>query len=179
MYLIHGLTQTLESYPEEIKCLHDHYNRPRIIHREHVRSILQAPIMRTNKGKELRKLYDMCKQHIRAIKLSDEFDLETFLTIAIELKLDEATRLKWMEHSNHSQKTPPYSEVLEFLNMQARHHESVTSKHKPVKSERKPVMSERKPVTSERKSQTTTHRPYARQLVARKRAWCAGKETTH
>ena len=73
--------------------------------------------MKDNNGKELRKLYDVCKQHIRAIQLSDQFDLETFLTIAIELKMDEATRLKWMEHINDSQKTPPYSELLEFLNM--------------------------------------------------------------
>ena len=51
-----------------------------------------------------------------------------------------------MEHSNDSQKTPPYSELLEFLDMQARLHESVTS--------------ERKPVTSEHKLQTTTHGLY-------------------
>ena len=52
-----------------------------------------------------------------------------------------------MEHSNDSQKTLPYSELLEFLNMQPRHHESVTS--------------ERKSVMSEHKSQTSTHRLYA------------------
>ena len=73
--------------------------------------------MKANNGNELRKLYDVCNQHIRAIELSHHFNLETFLTIAIELKMDESTRLKWMEHSNNSQKTPPYSEVLEFLDM--------------------------------------------------------------
>ena len=102
MYVIQGLTQTAESYPEAIKCLHDRYDRPRITHCEHVRSILQAPIMKANNGKELQKLYNVCKQHIRAIQLSDHFDLETFLMIAIELKMDEATWLKWTEHSNNS-----------------------------------------------------------------------------
>ena len=76
MYVIQGLTQTAESYPEAVKCLHDRYDRPRITHREHVRSILQAPIMKANNGKELRKLYDVCKQHVRAIQLSDHFDLK-------------------------------------------------------------------------------------------------------
>ena len=32
MYVIQGLTQTAESYPEAIKCLHDRYDRPRITH---------------------------------------------------------------------------------------------------------------------------------------------------
>ena len=76
-------------------------------------------------------MYDVCKQHTRAIQLSNNFNLESFLTIAIEFKLDEAARLKWMEHSNDSKKTPLYSELLEFLDMQARHHELVTSEHKP------------------------------------------------
>ena len=67
--------------------------------------------MKANNDKELRKLHNVCKQHIRAIQLSDHFDVETFMTIAIELKMDEATRLKRMEHSNNSQKTPPYSEL--------------------------------------------------------------------
>ena len=87
--------------------------------------------MKANNGKELLKLYDVCKQHKRAIELSDHFDLETFLTIAMELKLDEVTRLNWMDYSNDSQKTPLYSELLKFLDIQAWHFGSVTSKWKP------------------------------------------------
>ena len=96
--------------------------------------------MKGNNGKELRKLYDICKQHIRAIELSNHFDLETFLIITMELKMDEVLRLKWLECSNDSQMMPPYSELLKFLDMQARHFESVTSERKPL---------------------TTTHRSYA------------------
>ena len=85
---------------------------PVSLHNEHVQSILQAPIMKGNNGKELHKVDDTCKQHIQAIKLSDHYSSDMFLTIALELKMDEVTRLKWMEYSNDSQTTPPYSELL-------------------------------------------------------------------
>ena len=140
MYVIQGMTQTAESYGEAIKCLKDRYDRPRVTHHEHVRSILHAPNMKANNGRELRKLYDVCNQHIRALKLADQFDIDTFLTITMELKLDEATRLKWMEFSNDCKTTPSHEELLKFLDLQARHYESVSSERKP---------------------QTTTHRSYA------------------
>ena len=69
-----------------------------------------------------------------------------------------------MEHKNDSQKKPPYSELLEFLDMQARHHEW--------------VMSERKMVTSEHKPQTTKHRSYAA-TVGRKEACMVCRKGNH
>ena len=39
------------------------------------------------------------------------------LTIVMELKLDEVTKLKWMEYSNDSQTTPPHVELLKFLDL--------------------------------------------------------------
>ena len=60
------------------------------------------------------------------------FNLETFLTLAMELKLDEVTRLKWMEYGNDSKKACPYSKLLKFLDMQDWHFESVTFKRKPL-----------------------------------------------
>ena len=71
MYVIQGLTQIAETYIEEaIKCLKNCYDRPSVTQHEHVRSILQAPIMKANNGRELQKLYDTCKQQIRAVELS-------------------------------------------------------------------------------------------------------------
>ena len=70
-------------------------------------------------------------QHIRAIQLSEHFNLDMFITIVMELKMNEVTRLKWMEYSNDSQKTHPYSELLKFLNMQAQHFKLVTFEQKP------------------------------------------------
>ena len=62
--------------------------------------------MKANNGKELRRLYDLWNQHIRAIKAFNTYDPDTFLTAIMELKLGETTKLKWMEHSNDSTKTP-------------------------------------------------------------------------
>ena len=157
MYVIRGLTQTAESYDEAVKCLHERYNRPRFTHHEHVRSFLQAPAMKASNGKELRKLHDTCKQHLRAIQLADQFDLESFLTIAMELKLDEKTRLEWMKHSNDSMKTPPYTDLLKFLDVQAQHFESAMS---------------------ERKSQTTSQRSFAA-TFDREEACVACKKGNH
>ena len=42
----------------------------------------------------------------------------------MELKLGETTKLKWMEHSNDSTKTPPYADLLRFMDLQAQHFES-------------------------------------------------------
>ena len=72
----------------------DRYNRFRFIRRKHVRSILQAPPLKANNGRELHKIYDLCNQHIRTIKAFDAYNLHTFLTILMKLKLDEVTKLK-------------------------------------------------------------------------------------
>ena len=56
----------------------------------------------------------------------------------MELKIDKVTRLKWMGYSDDFQHTP-YSELLEFINLQAWHFDSLSFKQKP---------------------QTTTHRSY-------------------
>ena len=82
--------------------------------------------MKTNNSRKLLKLYDMCKQHIKAIELSDLYDLDTIFTIAIELKMGEVTRLKWVVYGNDFQKTPPDFELLEFLDSHGRHFESVS-----------------------------------------------------
>ena len=90
--------------------------------------------MKGNNGKELCKLHvsDPCKQHIRAIELSDHVDVEMFLTIVMELKMDKVMRLKWTEYSNDSQTTLPVCRLVKFFDIQARHFESVTSDRKPL-----------------------------------------------
>ena len=73
----------------------------------------------------MRKLYDPCNQHIRVIKAPDAYNINMFLTIVMELKLDKVTKLKWMEYSNDSQTTLLHAELLKFLDLQSRHFESV------------------------------------------------------
>ena len=124
-YIVSGLTQASESYGEAIKCLQKRYDRPRVLHQAHVRKIQEALPLKTGSGQELRRLHDLLVQHIRALKALEQHTLEMYLTAAIEMKLDEGTRLKWTEYSSDSETTPPYEELLKFLDLQARHHESV------------------------------------------------------
>ena len=42
------------------------------------------------------------------------------------MKLDENIMLKWNKHSSKCERTPPIDELLEFLDLQARHRESVS-----------------------------------------------------
>ena len=113
--VVQGVTQKAESYQDTIGCLKDRYDRPRLIHREHVLNIVQAPPIKAKNGKELRRLYDPWNQHIRAIKAFEAYDINTFLTAIMQQKLGEATKLKWMEHSNESETTPPYTNLLRFI----------------------------------------------------------------
>ena len=63
---------------------------------------------------------------------TNTLEVHVHLTAAIELKLDEDTRLKWMEHSCDSETTPSYRELLKFLHIQACHHESVAHSVRPA-----------------------------------------------
>ena len=84
-----------------------------------------------NYGNELQKLYDFHNQHIRVTKTFDMHDIDMLLTIVKALKLDEFTKLRWMEYSKDSIKaTPPHSKLLKFLDLQARHFESALYEQK-------------------------------------------------
>ena len=52
-HVIGGLSQTAKSYEEAIKCLHERYDRPRLIHQTHVRAIINAPPLKDGNGREL------------------------------------------------------------------------------------------------------------------------------
>ena len=57
--VIQGLTQSAKCYQEAIKCLKERYDRPRLIHCEHVCSIVQALPMKADNRRELQRLYDL------------------------------------------------------------------------------------------------------------------------
>ena len=63
------------------------------MHQAHVRKVQEAFPLKTGSGQELRGLHDLLSQHIRALKASEDYTIETYLTAAIELKLDEGTKL--------------------------------------------------------------------------------------
>ena len=49
--VIQGLTQSAESYQDSVRYLKDRYDWPRLVHREHVRSIVQVPPMKPDNGR--------------------------------------------------------------------------------------------------------------------------------
>lgn len=95
---IDGLAQSGENYSEAVACLKARYNRPRLIHKAHVKMILDAAPLKDGNGKELRVLHDTVQQHVRALKSMGYEPSGSFITSAIELKLDETTIFEWQSH---------------------------------------------------------------------------------
>lgn len=76
-----------------MECLQARYDRPRIIHQEHVRKIIEIPPIKEGSGKELRRLHDVAQQHLRALKAMSHPPSDAFVTSLLELKLDSITTL--------------------------------------------------------------------------------------
>ena len=123
-YVIEGLLRTAGSYTEAIGCLQKRYDRQRLIHQAHICTVLEAPSLRNGNGQELRHLHDVIKQHMRALEAMNEL-LETFMSSVIELKLHQSSMFAWQNHSRDHKKVPPYTDLLEFLYLQARTSENI------------------------------------------------------
>ena len=99
-FVIHGLSRTsesYESYKEDIKCLKERYDRPQLVHEEHVCNIVCAVPVKNGSDKELCRLYDAAIQHYQVLKAAKHDSFNTVLTAILQQKLDEKTRLKWVE----------------------------------------------------------------------------------
>ena len=123
--MVEGSTQTCKIYSEAIRYLQKCYDQPCVLHQAHVQKIQKAFPLKTGNGQELLRMHDHLQQHIRALKVSGVYSIETYLTVAIELKLDKGKKLRWTEHSSKCETTPPCEELSNFFIDQARHHESV------------------------------------------------------
>ena len=93
--VIEGLSRTGENYNEAINCLKPRFNRPQLLHRSHVRKIVEAPSLKDGSGKELRQLHDTVQQHLRALKAIGSEPDDHFVTSVIELKFDVDTMFEW------------------------------------------------------------------------------------
>ena len=122
---IEGLSRSGEYYAEAIACLQSRYNRPHLIHKAHVRMILEAPSLKGGSGRELWRLHDTVQQHLRALKAMDGEAPGPFITSVLELKLDSNTMFEWQKHSQESAAVPRYNELLDFINMRAQASESL------------------------------------------------------
>ena len=125
--VIEGLSKTSDDYDEAIECLTKRYDRPRLIHQAHVKTILDIPPLKTGSGKELRHLHDVAQQHLRALKTMECEPSGPFVTSVLELKLDSRTMFEWQRHTSTSTGIPPYSELLSFINLRAQAAEHSTS----------------------------------------------------
>ena len=145
---IEGLSTLGNKYSEAIKCLKERFDQPREVHQLHVKALLDLPRMRDNSGKEVRRVHDTSKQHIRAL-VSLGYDLEpAFMTALIQTKLDPATSFEWKKHSSEkAREVPHYDEILHFLDMTARASSEAVMTKKEVTSGKKYTHSPR-PVTS-------------------------------
>ena len=131
-HTIEGLTQTSDSYAEAIACLQRRYDRPRLIHRAHVRAILDVAPLKDGNGKEIRRLHDVANQHLRALNVMGYEPSGPFVTSILELKLDQTTLFEWQRHSQETDKVPDYDQLLNFLDLRAN-----ASEHANVKLERR------------------------------------------
>ena len=138
-FMIPGLIRISKNYEEAIKCLKERYDWPRLVQEEHIRSIVDAVPVKNGRDKELRRLYDAATQHYRALKAAKSYLFDTVLTMILQQKLDETTRLKWAEFSSNNESVPPCTELLKFLDLQARQLKSVSQvRHKHTsRSDRK------------------------------------------
>ena len=126
---IEGLSRSGDNYEEAIQCLKARYDRPRLIHQAHVKTILEAASLKDGTGKELRKLHDTVQQHLRALKSMGYEPSGPFITSTLELKLDQNTMFEWQKHSQKSPGIPPYQDLLDFLNLRAQATESSLIDH--------------------------------------------------
>ena len=147
--IIDGLSQSGDNYIEAIETLKARYDRPRLVHQAHVRSIVEAPGLKDGNGRELRRLHDTVQQHLRALKAMDCEPSGQFVTSLLELKLDENTMFEWQRSSQERSEVPHYSELLKFIDVRAQASEAkapiVPVKHF-VKQEHKKPASPVKPV---------------------------------
>ncbi len=137
---IEGLSRSGENYAEAIECLQARYDRPCLIHKAHVRMILEAPPLKEGNGRELRRLHDSVQQHLRALLVMECELPGSFNTSVLELKLDQGTIFKWPKHSHASTTIPHYSELLDCINLRAQASESLPSSKK-LNPPNKPIAS--------------------------------------
>ena len=141
--IIDGLSQCGDNYLEAIETLKARYDRPRVVHQAHVRSIVEASSLKDGNGRELRRLHDTVQQHLRALKAMDCEPSGQFITSLLELKLDENTMFEWQRSSQSRPEVPHYSELLKFIDLRAQASEAKT----PAEPSKRPVRQEfKKPV---------------------------------
>ena len=145
--LIEGLSRSGECYQEAIECLKSRYNRPRLTHQTHVRKIVDCPPLKDGNGKELRRLHDIVRQHLRALKAMDCDPSNPFVTSIIKLKLDPNTMFEWQKYSQEQLDVPHYQTILDFIDLRVQASESFVTESRK-KHGREELKHIQRPITS-------------------------------
>ena len=70
-----------------------------VLHQVHVRIIQETFPLKARSDQELGQLHAHLEKYIRVLNVSREYNIETYLAAAIELKLGEGTKLRWTTYS--------------------------------------------------------------------------------
>ena len=138
---IEGIDAVAEAYPEAVAALKSRFDRPQVIHRAHVRAILNIKPLKDGSSTELRKLHDTLQHHLRSLKAMEKLDFERFMTALGESKLDDLTMVEWQKSTQTEKDVPDYHKFLEFLDLRA----TATELTSHETGQRKPHIPFRKP----------------------------------
>ena len=99
--VIEGIDAVGEAYPEAIAPLKARFDRPQVIHRAHIRALLNVRPSKLGSSAELRQLHeqlhDTFQHHLRSMKALGQLDFERFITALGESKLDLVTMVEWQK----------------------------------------------------------------------------------
>ena len=154
--VIQGLAHSAGTYQEAVKCLQQRFDRPRFIHQKHVNTIVEIPTIKVGTGRELRQLHDLVSQHVRSLRTVMGDTFEPFMSSLIEMKLDQASKFAWQQHTHERRDVPSIAELLEFVDWRAQASELSTSRD----AERKHPITEKK-IKTRNSYQITTERQCA------------------
>ena len=117
--VIQGISHSAESYKEAVDCLHERHDRPRIIHKSHVKALVETPNIRTGSRKEFRQLHDVVSRHVRWLRTIKGDTFDVFLSVYVEIKLDQESKFAWQQHTHEKKDVPSIEELLEFIDSRA------------------------------------------------------------
>eukprot|EP00794_Sanderia_malayensis_P010236 gene10236-11286_t len=116
---VQGIVAVAEAYPEAISALKARFDRPQIIHRAHVRSLLQTRSLKDGSSSELRQLHDTFQHNLRSLKALNQLNFDQFITALAETKFDPTTMIEWQKHCQNEKEVPGYEKLLQFLDLRA------------------------------------------------------------
>ena len=125
--VIQGLSLTGEHYEEAIDCLLQKYDRPRLLHLNHVKAFEALASSMSQSSNSMGKLYEQALSHWRAVKLHKIDSLSTFLTGLFELHMTSDYRNEWRKEFNKEDSIPEFDQLLDFMQHRARAAESIYS----------------------------------------------------